>query len=173
MTPLRPTAKIAVALVFAGLVCLHAETAKRPMPGPSKSASPSPLIGIGANLKSANGYVAVTYLVPRGPAQLDGRLKVGDRIMAVAAGSREFVDVHGMPPDKVVEMIRGEKGTHVRLLVLSADAREPSQRKEIELVRTEVDFSKAADLCQKAAAQGDVAAQVFLGELYVQGKGVA
>ena len=64
-----------------------------------------------------------------GPAQVDGRLKVGDRITAVGQGTAEFVDVRDMRLDKVVEMIRGKKGTKVRLLVIPADAADPSKRK--------------------------------------------
>src|SRR5882724_11068397 len=97
MTHLGLTGRIAAALVFAAPVCLHAQTAQPPRSQPSESASASPLIGIGANLRSANGYIEVAHLVPGGPAQLDGRVKVGDRITAVAAGTGKFVEVHGMP----------------------------------------------------------------------------
>jgi len=72
------------------------------------------LVGIGAMLRTEDGYAKIESLVPGGPAQTDGRLKVGDRISAVGQGSGEYVDVRDMRLDKVVEMIRGKKGTKVR-----------------------------------------------------------
>src|SRR5262249_22155280 len=67
------------------------------------------LVGIGAMLRTEDGYAKIESMVPGGPAQVDGRLKVGDRITAVAQGQNEFVDVRDMRLDKVVEMIRGKK----------------------------------------------------------------
>src|SRR2546428_9733068 len=75
---------------------------------------------------------------PGGPAQVDGRLKVGDRITAVAQGQSDYVDVREMRLVKVVAMIRGKKGTRVRLLVIPSDATDPSRRKNVELVRDEI-----------------------------------
>ncbi|MFN2542775.1 MAG: carboxy terminal-processing peptidase [Chthoniobacterales bacterium] len=96
------------------------------------------LVGIGAMLRSEDGYAKIESLVPGGPAQVDGRLKVGDRITAVGQGQGEYLDVREMRLDKVVEMIRGKKGTHVRLLVIPSDAADPSKRKAVELVRDEI-----------------------------------
>jgi carboxyl-terminal processing protease len=96
------------------------------------------LVGIGAMLRSEDGYAKIESLVPGGPAQVDGRLKVGDRITAVAQGPADYVDVREMRLDKVVEMIRGKKGTRVRLLVIPSDATDPSRRKNVELVRDEI-----------------------------------
>src|SRR5947199_3762070 len=91
------------------------------------------LVGIGAMLRSEDGYAKIESLVPGGPAQVEGRLTVGDRITAVAQGPAEFVDVREMRLDKVVELIRGKKGTRVRLLVIPSDATDPSRRKNVEL----------------------------------------
>jgi carboxyl-terminal processing protease len=96
------------------------------------------LVGIGAMLRTEDGYAKIESLVPGGPAQKDGRLKVGDRIAAVAQGQSDFVDVRDMRLDKVVEMIRGKKGTHVRLLVIPVNSTDPSQRKNVDLVRDEI-----------------------------------
>src|ERR1700726_2339541 len=96
------------------------------------------LVGIGAMLRSEDGYAKIESLVVGGPAQTDGRLKVGDRITAVAQGPAEYVDVREMRLDKVVEMIRGKKGTRVRLLVIPSAAADPSGRKNVELVRDEI-----------------------------------
>src|SRR5438034_534087 len=97
-------------------------------------------------------------LVPGGPAQVDGRLKVGDRITAVAQGQSDYVDVREMRLDKVVEMIRGKKGTRVRLLVIPSDATDPSRRKNVELVRDEIklkDQEARADIIIRKDENGD------------------
>ena len=116
------------------------------------------LVGIGAMLRSEDGYAKIESLVPGGPAQVDGRLKVGDRITAVGQGQNEFVDVREMRLDKVVEMIRGKKGTHVHLLVIPADATDPSRRKNVELVRDEIklkDQEARADIILRKDENGN------------------
>ncbi|MDQ2919138.1 MAG: PDZ domain-containing protein [Verrucomicrobiota bacterium] len=80
------------------------------------------LVGIGAMLRSEDGYAKIESLVPGGPAQRHGGIKIGDKITAVAQGPAEFQDVRDMRLDKVVEMIRGKKGTKVRLLIVPADS---------------------------------------------------
>jgi carboxyl-terminal processing protease len=116
------------------------------------------LVGIGAMLRTEDGYAKIESLVPGGPAQADGRLKVGDRITAVAQGQNEYVDVRDMRLDKVVEMIRGKKGTRVRLLVIPVNGPDPSQRKNVELVRDEIklkDQEARADIIIKKDENGN------------------
>jgi carboxyl-terminal processing protease len=116
------------------------------------------LVGIGAMLRSEDGYAKIESLVPGGPAQTSGKIKVGDRITAVAQGSKDFVDVRDLRLDKVVEKIRGKKGTKVRLLVIPANATDPSQRETIELVRDVIklkDQEARADIIIKKDRSGD------------------
>ena len=116
------------------------------------------LVGIGAMLRSEDGYAKIESLVAGGPAQMNGRLKVGDRITAVAQGQAGYVDVREMRLDKVVEMIRGKKGTRVRLLVIPSDAADPSRRKNVELVRDEIklkDQEARADIIIRKDENGD------------------
>src|SRR5438045_2658082 len=116
------------------------------------------LVGIGAMLRTEDGYAKIESLVAGGPAQTDGRLKVGDRITAVGQGQGEYVDVRDMRLDKVVEMIRGKKGTKVRLLAIPANAPDPSQRKNVELVRDEIklkDQEARADIIIKKDENGN------------------
>src|SRR5213082_536221 len=116
------------------------------------------LVVSGAMLRTEDGYAKIESLVPGGPAQTDGRLKVGDRITAVAQGNSEFNDVRDMRLDKVVEQIRGKKGTHVRLMVIPADAPDPSKRKTIDLVRDEIklkDQEARADIIIKKDENGN------------------
>ena len=77
------------------------------------------LQGIGATLSWQDGYTTVSSLVPGGPAARDGRLRPGDRIVAVAQSEdEEPLDVVGMKLGRVVQHIRGPKGTVVFLTVL-------------------------------------------------------
>jgi SpoVK/Ycf46/Vps4 family AAA+-type ATPase len=63
---------------------------------------------------------------------------VNDRVTGVADGDAAFVDCAGLKLDKVVNMIRGKKGTPVRLQVIPAGAADPSKREVISLVRAEI-----------------------------------
>ena len=96
------------------------------------------LVGIGAVLRSEDGYAKIMSLVPGGPAESGKKLKPNDRVEAVAQGDGPFVEVVGMKLDKVVAMIRGEKGTTVRLRVIPSDAIDPATRVVLSIVRDEI-----------------------------------
>lgn len=100
------------------------------------------LDGIGAALRSEDGYTTVAEIVPGGAADADGRLKAGDKIIAVAQEDGEFVDVVEMKLSKVVRYIRGKRGTIVQLRVKtekdSAAQVYKLTRKKIELSTSEV-----------------------------------
>ena len=96
------------------------------------------LFGIGAVLRSEDGYTKIQELVPGGPAARSGLLKPGDRIIAVAQGSKEPVDIVNMPISHAVEMIRGPKGSTVTLTILPAGAAEGAAPKKVVLVRDEI-----------------------------------
>src|SRR6185312_10811878 len=76
------------------------------------------LFGVGATLASEDGACTIHELVPGGPAALSGALKPGDRIVAVAQASGAPVDVTAMPLTRIVELIRGPKGSVVTLTIL-------------------------------------------------------
>ncbi|MDX1934704.1 MAG: carboxy terminal-processing peptidase [Capsulimonadales bacterium] len=104
------------------------------------------LVGIGAQLQADDeGYVKIMELIPGGPAIRSKQLKPGDRITAVAQGEAgEPVDVVDMKTDKVVELIRGKKGTVVRITVIPADAPDTSTRKTVTLVRDQIRLEEQA-----------------------------
>ena len=95
------------------------------------------LFGIGALLRSEDGFCKIQELKP-GPAMRSKQIKPNDKIVGVAQGDDEFVDVVDMKLNKVVELIRGPKGSKVRLNVVPADAADPSVRKVVGLVREEI-----------------------------------
>ena len=78
--------------------------------------------GIGAELKSDDGYAVIEQIIAGGPADLDKRLKPGDKILAVGQGTKEPVDAVDMKLNHVVDMIRGDKGTLVHLVIQPAGA---------------------------------------------------
>ncbi len=97
------------------------------------------LEGIGAVLQSDDEYTKVVRLVPAGPADKNGQLHPADRIIAVAEGKNgEFKDVIGWRLDDVVDLIRGPKGTFVRLQVIPAVSQSEEVRRTITIERNEV-----------------------------------
>lgn len=102
------------------------------------------LFGIGALLTSdEDGYCKIKELKP-GPAQKSEKIKPNDRIIAVAQGTNEPVDVVDMQLSKVVQLIRGPKNTEVRLTIVPANATDPSTRKVVALVRDEIKLEDGA-----------------------------
>lgn len=79
------------------------------------------LEGIGATLQDREGYIRVQSIVPGSASWKQGQLKVGDIILKVAQGRDEPVDIVGMRIDNAVQLIRGKKGTEVRLTVKKVD----------------------------------------------------
>jgi carboxyl-terminal processing protease len=100
------------------------------------------LTGIGAELRVEDGYAKIERLIPGGPAQMSGKVSVGDRIAAVSQAKDNFVDVVDMKLEKVVELIRGKKGSIVRLQIIPSDTSDPSKRKVVELVRDNVKLTE-------------------------------
>ncbi|MCX6875959.1 MAG: carboxy terminal-processing peptidase [Verrucomicrobia bacterium] len=97
------------------------------------------LIGIGATLRSQDGYCKIMELVPGGPAARSGRIKNGDRIVGVAQQEGdEYTDLVDLPLSQAVELIRGKKGSSVFLNIIPVDAADDSVRKTITLVREEI-----------------------------------
>lgn len=96
------------------------------------------LEGIGAVLTTEDGLVKVNDVIPGGPADRDGRLQPGDKIMAVGQEGEEPLDIINMQLRKVVQKIRGPKGSRVYLTVQKADKGPGSVPVIIDIVRDEV-----------------------------------
>lgn len=103
--------------------------------------------GIGAQLSDDFGYCTVESLVPGGPAEKSRQIKPNDRIVAVAQSNQPPVNVVDMDLSKVVELIRGPKGTQVRLTLEDKD-NPSSSRHEVTLTRDEIKLEN-----QEAKAQ--------------------
>lgn len=117
------------------------------------------LVGIGAVLSSEDGYCVIKEIIPGGPADLSGKIKTNDKIVAVAQGEAAWVDIIDMKLRNAVQLIRGQKGTIVRLKVIPADAADASKKVEIPLVRDVIQLAAqqaTAQLVQKTLADGKV-----------------
>lgn len=79
------------------------------------------LEGIGAQLQQKDDEIKVTSIVPGSPSYRNGKLKPGDIIVKVGQGAAEPVDISEMRLDKAIQLIRGKKGTEVRLTVKKPD----------------------------------------------------
>jgi len=92
------------------------------------------LFGIGAALGKEDGLCTIRELVPGSPAALSGALKPGDKIVAVAQDGQAAVDVTSMPLNRIVDLIRGPRGSVVTLTIVPA----AGARKTVRLTRAEV-----------------------------------
>jgi len=98
------------------------------------------LDGIGAALRGDDGYTVVAQIVPGGAAATQGELKVGDKIVGVGQEEGEIVDIYEMKLSDVVRMIRGERGTTVRLQVKPEDS---SETKVLSMVRQKIELKES------------------------------
>jgi len=95
------------------------------------------LEGIGAVLQSDNDQVKIVRLVPAGPAAKTKQVAPADKIIGVAQGNKEMVDVVGWRLDEVVKLIRGPKGSVVRLEVIPASNAPSDQTSKIVSITRE------------------------------------
>ncbi|HLD67988.1 MAG TPA: carboxy terminal-processing peptidase [Pseudomonas sp.] len=103
------------------------------------------LEGIGAVLQSDNENVKVVRLVPAGPAEKSKQIAPADKIIGVAQGKNEMVDVIGWRLDEVVKLIRGPKGSQVRLEVIPAsNAPNDMTSKVVSIIREAVKLEEQA-----------------------------
>jgi carboxyl-terminal processing protease len=98
------------------------------------------LEGIGVSLSSEDGYTVVQEIIPGGSADRDGRLKPKDRIIEVAQDKGSPVSIIDMDLSDVVKMIRGKKGTKVRLKI----QRKTVEQFYVDLTRDKVDMKEQA-----------------------------
>ena len=124
------------------------------------------LEGIGAVLQKQDDVVAIREVVAGGPAGKSGMIKPGDRIVAVGQGANAkgpMEDVVGWRIDDVLQLIRGKKGTTVRLYVVPAERSLDSAPKLVTLVRDKVkleDGVAKSDILSIPASNGQPARQI-------------
>ena len=102
------------------------------------------LEGIGAALRTDNEYTVVQRVITGGPAAMSEKISAEDRIIGVGDGEEEIVDVVSWPLSDVVDLIRGPKGSTIRLEVLHGNDPEGTPPEIITLVRDKIKLEEQA-----------------------------
>lgn len=103
------------------------------------------LEGIGAVLQSEDTYTKIVRLVPAGPAEKSQLLHPADRIISVGQGEKgEMIDIIGWRIDEVVDLIRGPKGSKVRLEIIPFDAENDQTTQFVNITRDQVILEEQA-----------------------------
>ena len=102
------------------------------------------LCGVGAVLSMDDGALKINEVMPGGPIDVDGRIKVGDRIVGVGQGTNPVEDIMWEPMKKSIRKIRGPKGTAVTLEVIPRSDPSGMTRKRYELIRDEIKLEDQA-----------------------------
>lgn len=111
--------------------------------------------GIGAELEDADGEATIRRIIPGGAAESGGELKVGDRIVEVAQGDGDFVDVRDQRLTDIIDKIRGPEGTVVRLKVMPENA---TETKVINITRAKIllaDNAAKGEVIEQKGADGE------------------
>lgn len=129
------------------------------------------LEGIGATLSEKDGYVKVERIVPGSASARQGELKAGDLILKVAQGSADAVDIVDMKLDDAIQLIRGKKGTEVRLTVKKPDGTIHVIPIIREVVVIEESYARSAIVSFKGKRFGLIQLPSFYADFAAQGRG--
>jgi carboxyl-terminal processing protease len=125
--------------------------------------------GIGARLQMDNEVVKIMEILPGGPAFRDKSLQVDDRIVGVAQGDEEFVDIIGWRLDNAVAKIKGPKGTVVRLKIIPAGQELTSKPKIVSLTRDKIEMEESKAKKEIKMVTGDDGKQYKVGIIKIPG----
>lgn len=120
--------------------------------------------GIGARLREEDGYVTVASIVPGGPSWKQKQLQPADAILKVGQGDEEPEDIVGMRVQDAVKLIRGKKGTLVKLTVKKPDGQIVVIPIVRDVVVLEETFARSAILSQEKP--GKTFGYIFLSRFY-------
>ena len=129
------------------------------------------LEGIGATLTERDGYVKVERIVPGSASYKQGELKAGDLILKVAQGAEEPVDIVDMKLDDAIQLIRGKKGTEVRLTVKKPDGVIKVIPIIREVVVIEETYARSALISYKGKRFGIIQLPSFYADFSSRGRG--
>lgn len=129
------------------------------------------LVGIGATLMGIDGYTTIDAIVPGGAAANDGRLKKGDKIVAVDSGDGiGMQDIIDMELDKVVQLIRGKEGTLVKLVIIRKETGGEVKRFNIQLTRAVVQIKDSEAKSDTMTIEGKKIGIINLPSFYIDYK---
>jgi len=100
--------------------------------------------GIGARLQNNNDYIEIVNLIPGGPAENNGLLKPLDKIIGVYDEKNLLIDVIGWDVNEVVKLIRGPKGSTIKLRILPTSSDVDSNPYDLSLIRDDVTLEEQA-----------------------------
>lgn len=123
------------------------------------------LEGIGAVLQMDDDYPMINSMVTGGPAAKSKELKVGDKIIAVGQQNKPMVDVVGWRLDDIVALIKGPKGSQVKLEVISDE--KGAKPRTITLVREQIRLEDRAVKLTEKVINGDKVAILDIPSFYV------
>ena len=129
------------------------------------------LEGIGATLTERDGYVKVERIVPGSASYKQGELKAGDLILKVGQGEEEPVDIVDMKLDDAIQLIRGKKGTEVRLTVKKPDGVIKVIPIIREVVVIEETYARSALISYKGKRFGIIQLPSFYADFSSRGRG--
>lgn len=129
------------------------------------------LEGIGATLSEKDGYVKVERIVPGSASARQGELKAGDLILKVAQGAADAVDIVDMKLDDAIQLIRGKKGTEVRLTVKKPDGTIHVIPIVREVVVIDESYARSAIVNFKGKRFGLIQLPSFYADFAAQGRG--
>lgn len=121
------------------------------------------LEGIGARLQSKNDLTKIVEIISGGPAWKKGELEVGDMILKVAQGNEEPKDIMGMRLDDAVELIKGKKGTEVKLTIKKIDG----SIKVISIIRDVVELEETFAKSTIVEKNGNKFGMIELPKFYI------
>tara|TARA_R110001592_G_scaffold116059_1_gene316911 strand:- start:49333 stop:51396 length:2064 start_codon:yes stop_codon:yes gene_type:complete len=113
------------------------------------------LTGIGAVLQLEDEHTQIVSVVPGGPADKQGILQAGDKIVSVGQDKDEMVDVIGWRLDDVVKLIRGEKDSTVRLEIIPSTGELAGNNREISIIRDKIQLEEQAAKAQVIEVNND------------------
>ena len=114
------------------------------------------LTGIGAVLQLEDEHTQIVSVVPGGPADKQGILQAGDKIVSVGQDKDEMVDVIGWRLDDVVKLIRGERDSTVRLEIIPSTGELAGNNREISIVRDKIQLEEQAAKAQVIEVNNDL-----------------
>jgi len=118
--------------------------------------------GIGASLRADDGNIKIATLVTGSPAWKSQQIQVGDAVMKVAQGAEEPVDLAGFDVEDAVKLIRGKKGTEVRLTLKKVDGSVKTVTMMRDEIVTDETFAKSAIINENGKKIG----YIWLPEFY-------
>ena len=100
--------------------------------------------GIGARLQNNDDFIEIVNLIPGGPAEKNGLLKPLDKIIGIYDVNNVVIDVIGWDVNEVVKLIRGPKGSTVKLKILPTSSDADSNPYDLSLIRDAVTLEEQA-----------------------------